>query len=56
MNQVFRSYIGHFAVVYFDDILIYGKSEEEHQAHLTEIMKVLEKEKLLGNLNKRLFL
>ena len=55
MNQVFKPDIDKFVVIYFDNLLIFNKDEKEHQNHLTEIMKVLERVKLYRNLKKRSF-
>ena len=55
MNHVLRAFIGRFVVVYFDDILVYSKSLEEHVEHLKMVLEVLRKEKLYANLKKCTF-
>ncbi|XP_044428442.1 uncharacterized protein [Triticum aestivum] len=52
MNHVLRAYIGKFVVVYFDDILIYSRSIEEHIEHLKQVLNVLRTEKLYANVEK----
>ena len=38
MHNVFQPYLDQFVVVFIDDILIYSKSEEEHEDHLRVIL------------------
>jgi hypothetical protein len=34
MNKVFMEYLDKFVMVFIDDILVYSRSEEEHEEHL----------------------
>ena len=52
MNHVLRAFLEHFVLVYFDDILEYRKSLEEHLDDLKSVLKVLRKEKLITNFKK----
>jgi hypothetical protein len=55
MNEVLRSFIGKFMVVYFDDILIYRKSLDEHIEHLHAVFGALHEAHLFANHEKCTF-
>ena len=55
MHHVLRPYIGVFVVVYFDDILVFSKSIQEHVTHVRTVWQTLRKERLYANMEKCLF-
>jgi hypothetical protein len=56
MNQVLLSFLSQFVMVYFDDILIYNKSEDEHFDHVQKVFEALKQNELYVNLKKCVFL
>jgi len=41
MNRIFQAYLDQFMVVFINDILIYSKSQEEHEHHLRIALQAL---------------
>jgi hypothetical protein len=52
MNKVFMEFLDKFVIVFIDDILIYSKSNEEHEAHLRAILEKLQEHKLYAKFSK----
>jgi hypothetical protein len=52
MNKVFMDYLDTFVVIFIDDILIYSKTEAEHEKHLRLVLQRLREHKLYAKLSK----
>ena len=52
MHGVFQPYLDQFIVVFVDNILIYSKSEEEHEGHLRIVLQVLRDHQFYAKFSK----
>ena len=52
MNQVFKSYLDKFVIVFIDDILVYLRSFKEHKQHMSLVLQRLRERQLFGKLKK----
>ena len=52
MNRVCRSMLDWSVIVFIDDILVYSKTQEEHEEHLREVLETLRRESLYAKFSK----
>jgi hypothetical protein len=52
MNKLFMEYLDKFVVVFIDDILVFSKTEEEHEKHLRLVLEKLRSKKLYAKFSK----
>jgi hypothetical protein len=55
MNSIFKPFLGKFVSIFFDDILIYKKSWEEHVQHVEKVIQILEEKRLYASSSKCAF-
>jgi hypothetical protein len=52
MNKVFMEYLDKFVVFFINDILIFSKTEEEHEKHLRMVLEKLRSNQLYTKFSK----
>ena len=52
INHIFRGQLKKFVLVFFDDIIIYSHTWEEHIQHIEKILHILEEQKFYAKLSK----
>ena len=52
MNRVFRQYLDLFVIVFIDNVLVYSRSESEHERHLDLVLQTLRRHQLYAKFNK----
>ena len=54
--MVFMDYLDVFVVIFIDDILIFSKTEEEHEEHLRLVLQRLREHQLYAKFSKSRFI
>ena len=52
MNRVFRPFLDQVVIVFIDDVLVYSRSEEEHEQHLRVVLQTLREHRLFAKFSK----
>jgi hypothetical protein len=52
MNKVFMEYLDRFVIVFINDILIYSKSDSDHEEHMRLVLQKLRDNQLYAKYNK----
>ena len=52
MNWVFRPYLDRFVIVFIDNIMVYLRSESEHERHLGLVLQTLRQHQLYAKFDK----
>ena len=52
MNMVFMDFLDTFVILFIDDILVYSKTDREHEAHLRQVLSRLRAHRLYAKFSK----
>ena len=52
MNRIFQPLLDNCVIVFIDDILVYSRSNQEHDKHLRDVLSILREKKLYAKFSK----
>ena len=52
MNRIFQPLLDGYVIVFIDDILVYSRSNQEHEEHLRNVLSILREKKLYAKFSK----